>query len=157
MFRAPIWMTSATSTTSSTWRGSISSVTIGSPVSSRASRRISSASEPRPWNVYGDVRGLKAPPRSIVPPAAATTRAASSVCSRYSTEHGPAISPKAPSPIRRPSTSITVGSGASSRETSLYGLMMGTTCSTPGKPSSGSVASSSRSPIAPITVASRPR
>ena len=58
--------------------------------------------------------------------------------------------------MRRPRTSITVGSGDSSRETSLYGLRIGSTCSTPAKPSSGSVASSSRSPIAPITVASRP-
>jgi len=38
----------------------------------------------------------------------------------------------------------------------LYGLRIGSTCSTPAKPSSGSVASSSRSPIAPMTVASRP-
>ena len=66
MLRAPIWITSACSTTASTCRGSISSVTIGSPVSSRASTRISSASSPSPLNVYGDVRGLNAPPRSIV-------------------------------------------------------------------------------------------
>ena len=38
MLRAPIWITSAVSTTGSTSRGSISSVTSGSPVSSRASR-----------------------------------------------------------------------------------------------------------------------
>jgi hypothetical protein len=38
----------------------------------------------------------------------------------------------------------------------LYGFRIGSTCSTPGNPSSGSVESSSRSPIAPITVASRP-
>ena len=49
---------------------------------------------PSPWNVYGEVRGLNAPPRSIVAPASATARAVSSVCSRYSTVHGPAISPK---------------------------------------------------------------
>ena len=82
--------------------------------------------------MYGDVRGLNAPPRSIVAPAAATTRAVSSVCSRYSTEQGPAISPKAESPICRPLTSITVGSGTSSRATSLYGFRIGTTWSTPG-------------------------
>ena len=35
-------------------------------------RRISSASSPRPWNAYGEVRGLNAPPRSIVTPSAAT-------------------------------------------------------------------------------------
>ena len=69
MFRAPIWITSAASSTASTCRGSISSVTTGSPVSSRASRRIASASSPSPWNVYGEVRGLNAPPRSHVAPA----------------------------------------------------------------------------------------
>src|SRR5437899_1824880 len=51
--------------------------------------------------------------------------------------------------MRRPRASITVGSGDSSRETSLYGLRIGSTCSTPAKPSRGSVASSSRSPIEP--------
>jgi hypothetical protein len=39
--------------------------------------------------VYGDVRGLNAPPRSIVQPTAATARAVTSVCSRFSTVHGP--------------------------------------------------------------------
>ena len=111
MLRAPIWMTSAISATSATSRGSRSSVTIGSPVSSRASARISRPFEPRPWNAYGDERGLNAPPRSTVAPAAATARAVSSVCSRVSTVHGPAISPKKPSPIRRPRTSMTVESG----------------------------------------------
>ena len=48
-----------------------------------------------------------------------TARAVSSVCSRYSTVHGPAIRPKYLSPIFRPRTSITVGSGESSRATSL--------------------------------------
>src|SRR5919201_2961545 len=157
LFRAPIWITSAASSTGSTWRGSINSVTTGNPVSSPASRRIARPSSPSPWNVYGDVRGLKAPPRSIVAPAPATTRAVSNVCSRYSKEHGPAIRPNHESPIRCPSTSITVGSGATSRATSLYGFRIGSTCSTPGYASSGSDASSSRSPIAPITVASRPR
>ena len=41
-----------------------------------------------------DVRGLNAPPRSIVTPSAATQRAVSSVCSRVSTVHGPAMKPK---------------------------------------------------------------
>ena len=156
MFRAPIWITSAVSTTASTSRGSISSVTSGRPVSSRASARILRPSTPSPWKAYGEVRGLKAPPRSIVTPCSATTRAVSNVCSRVSTVHGPAMKPKYESPIRRPRVSITVGSRRSSRETSLYGLTIGSTCSTPGYPSSGRVASSSRSPIAPITVASRP-
>ena len=41
-----------------------------------------------------EVRGLKAPPRSMVTPAAATARAVSRVCSRVSTLHGPAMKPK---------------------------------------------------------------
>ena len=77
-------------------------MTIGRPVSSRASARISRPFAPRPWNAYGDERGLNAPPRSTVAPAAATARAVSSVCSRVSTVHGPATSPKKPSPIRLP-------------------------------------------------------
>ena len=72
MLRAPIWITSAVSTTGSTSRGSISSVTSGRPVASRASARIRRPSRPSPWNAYGDVRGLNAPPRSIVQPASAT-------------------------------------------------------------------------------------
>src|SRR5438477_188299 len=56
MLRAPIWITSACSSTASTCRGSISSVTIGRPVSSRASTRIASASSPSPLKVGGDVR-----------------------------------------------------------------------------------------------------
>src|SRR6188472_1046599 len=113
-------MTSAIAATSSTSRGSRSSVTIGSPVSSRASTRISRPFEPRPWNAYGDERGLNAPPRSTVAPAAATARAVSRVCSRVSTVHGPAISPKKPSPIRRPRTSMTVESGVRPRATRGY-------------------------------------
>jgi hypothetical protein len=72
----------------------MSSVTSGSPVSARASARIVSASSPSPWKVYGEVRGLNAPPRSMLAPLAATARAVSSVWARYSTVQGPAIRPK---------------------------------------------------------------
>ena len=51
MLRAPIWITSATSITASTCRGSMSSVASGSPVSSRASSRIASPSIPSPWKL----------------------------------------------------------------------------------------------------------
>ena len=74
MLRAPIWMTSAAAATASMWRGSISSVTSGSPVASRASSRIASACAPSPRKLYGDVRGLNAPPRSMLAPAACTAR-----------------------------------------------------------------------------------
>ena len=48
------------------------------------------------------MRGLYAPPRSIVAAGvAATTSAISSVCSRLSTVHGPAISAKCSPPTRR--------------------------------------------------------
>ena len=60
--------------------------------------------------------------------------------------------------MRRPSISITVRSSPLSwREESLYGLRMGTTCSTPGAPSRPRRATCSRSPTAPITVTSSPR
>src|SRR4051794_29477298 len=94
MLRAPIWTTSACVATASACWESSSSVTTGSPVSARASVRISNAAGPRPLNANGDVRGLKAPPRSIEAPAALTVRATSSVCSRDSTMHGPAIRQK---------------------------------------------------------------
>src|SRR5918998_952867 len=84
MLRAPIWTTSACSWTTSAWLVSSSSVTTGSPVSARASARISSPAIPRPLNANGDVRGLNAPPRSIAAPCAATVRATSRVCSRDS-------------------------------------------------------------------------
>jgi hypothetical protein len=42
-------------------------------------------------------------------------------------------------------------------DASLYGLRMGTTCSTPGEPSRPRRATCSRSPTAPITVTSSPR
>src|SRR4051795_7960327 len=75
MLRAPIWMTSATSRTGSRSRASMSSVTIGRPVCALASASRRSPSTPRPWKAYGLVRGLYAPPRSIVAPAARTTGA----------------------------------------------------------------------------------
>src|SRR5882762_5890602 len=89
--RAPIWRMSACSATTSTLSGSMTSVMIGSPVSRRASARSFRPSSSRPWNAYGEVRGLKAPPRRTVAPAAFTRAATCRICSRDSTEHGPAI------------------------------------------------------------------
>ena len=157
MLRAPTWTTSATSTTSAMSRTSITSVTIGRPVSSFASWRRRRPSTPRPWNEYGEVRGLYAPPRSIATPASLTTRATSSVCSRLSTVQGPAIRPKCSPPTLRSSTSTTVRSPLRNcAEASLYGFRIGTRWSTPGAPSSPSEATRSRSPIAPITVSNSP-
>ncbi len=96
-------------------------MTIGRPVSARASARISSAATPRPLNANGEVRGLNAPPRSIEAPPSRTVRATASVCSRDSTVHGPAIRQNVSlPPTRRPSTRNAVGSWwASSEDASL--------------------------------------
>src|SRR3954447_25653705 len=158
MLRAPIWTTSACAAIASACWESRNSVTTGSPVSARASARISSASRPSPLNANGEVRGLNAPPRSIDAPASRTTRATSSVCSRDSTVHGPAIRQNVSfPPTTRPSTANFVGSWwASSEDASLYGREIGTTRSTPAIPSSPSSRTPSGSPIAPIAVVSVP-
>ena len=118
----------------STWLGSITSVITGRPVCSRASARWRSPSTPRPWKLYGLVRGLNAPPRRIVAPAAVTASAVSNSWSRLSTEHGPAIIVSEPSPITASSTRMTVSSGWNSRLVSLNGRLIGATDSTPGSP-----------------------
>ena len=103
------------------------SVTTGRPYLSPASLRYFRPSSPNPWNEYGDVRGLYAPPRSITAPLAATAAATSSICSLLSTAHGPAIVT-----MREPPTRITcprlfgistiVFSFLYSRLASLYGF-----------------------------------
>src|SRR3954471_22962193 len=158
MLRAPIWITSACWAIASACWLSRNSVTIGRPVWARASARISKAAGPSPLNANGDVRGLNAPPRSMEAPPALTTRATSSVCSRVSTVHGPAIRQNVvPPPTVRPSMRRTVGSWwASSEDASLYGREIGTTRSTPAMPSRPSSRTPSGSPIAPIAVVSSP-
>jgi hypothetical protein len=54
---------------------------------------------PSPWNAYGDVRGLYAPPRRIVAPASLAIRQAATVCSSLSTAQGPAINVKVSRPM----------------------------------------------------------
>jgi hypothetical protein len=107
MLRVPICNMSAWRATTGTSAGLTTSVTNGRPVSARTSARISSAGSPRPWNAYGEVRGLKAPPRRIVAPASRAIRQAASVCSRDSTAHGPANSVTVPGPIGTPPTVTT--------------------------------------------------
>src|SRR3954447_13849129 len=158
MLRAPICTTSACSAIASACVVSRNSVTTGSPVSARASARISSPGTPSPLNANGEVRGLNAPPRSIDAPPALTIRATSSVCSRDSTVHGPAIRQNvALPPTVRPLTLNALGAlWLSSSEASLYGREIGTTRSTPAIPSRPSVRTPSGSPIAPIAVVSSP-
>ena len=112
---------------------------------------VLNASTPRPWKLYGDVRGLNAPPRRIVAPAAATASAVSKSCSRLSTEHGPAIIVSEPSPTTASRTRITVSSGWNSRDVSLNGRLIGVTVSTPGRPPSRLMRAGLRAPISPMT------
>ena len=119
MLRVPICSMSAYSLTSATSWASTTSVTIGRPVSARASARIFSPASPSPWNAYGEVRGLKAPPRSNAAPAAFAMWAAAIVCSAVSTAHGPAIRVNVSAPIGTPPTLTVEVSGWFSRLTSL--------------------------------------
>ena len=142
-----------TSRTSSTWRGSISSVTIGRPVSSRAP-----PGAPR-------ARRGRAPGRC----AARCARQAAAEHRRAGRRHRPSrlqrllpvfdgagtrdqAEPGVADPARRPRSR----SGATSRATKLVRLQDRQDALDPRK-SLGGRPAASRSPIAPITVASRPR
>ena len=69
---------------------------------------------------------------------------------------GPAIIARWPPPILTPLTSKTESSGWNSRLASLYGLRIGTTCSTPAIAWSGSTWSFSSSPMTPMIVRETP-
>ena len=98
MFRVPIWMTSAASSTASAFSVSISSVTMPMPVFSRARCRIFSPSIPIPWKAYGLVRGLNAPARNSFTPFDTRNSAVRRIIASFSTEHGPATTVNAPGP-----------------------------------------------------------
>ena len=142
-------------------RMSISSVTIGSPVS-----RLGLGEQPQAL-LAEPLEGVRA--RSAAcrrrRAAASRRRRARRARSRASARAtrpctGPAISAKLSPPILRPPMSSTVRSPCViCAEASLYGLRIGTTRSTPGWPSSprlSTLASCSTSPIAPITVTRAP-
>src|SRR5918999_573935 len=129
----------------------------GRPVFPRTAARIFSPSSPRPWKAYGDVRGLNAPPRSNVAPAAWAICAACRVCSAVSTAHGPAMSVIVPGPIGTPPTRTTERVGWFSRLTSLYGTETRSTSLTPSSPRRLSVPSCSMSPTRPAIVRVTPR
>jgi hypothetical protein len=137
--------------------GSISSVTTGRPVASRASERYLRPSSPNPWKAYGEVRGLKAPPRRNDAPDEATSLPIPSIISLPSTEHGPAKNATVPPPIFCPRTVMTVSSFWKSRLTILYGLRMRRTFSTHSIPSNASGCILRSSPMAPMIVRSTPR
>ena len=158
MFLAPIWITSAYSATSSSASWSMASVTIRSPNRSRTSAMIFSASSPSPWNAYGEVRGLYAPPRKNCAPAAATCSAIVNACSRDSIEHGPAIIASFAPPIVAsvPANRITVSSSFTSRLTSLYGFETRITSATPASSSMFPRSTSPWLPVIPIAVRCAP-
>src|SRR3954453_12179215 len=157
MLRVPICSMSAYCTTTSTSCASTTSVTKGSPTCSLVLARISRPFSPSPWNAYGDVRGLYAPPRSIAAPAAFAISAASRVCSALSTAHGPAIKVKVSGPMGTPPTVIVDLSGWFSRLTSLYGVDTRTTLVTPGIARRLRVWNCSMSPTRPTIVRVTPR
>ena len=158
MLRVPIWITSTFCARKvSSIRTSINSVTTGRSCRAAASLRSVRPSTPFPWNAYGLVRGLNAPPRIIRAPPAATPSAAAVIWDSVSTEQGPAIICTAAPPSGTPRTSMTVFALCHSRATSLYGLTMCIERSTPGSVSNISGSSLRSSPIAPMSVRSVPR
>ena len=121
MFLAPICITSTSSTNLSKYAVDINSVTIGRLVSCFAIFNNSNPSSSKPWKLYGDVLGLKAPPLKKFAPDFFTAFAISTTCSSLSTEQGPAIIPRCPPPTFVPFTSTIVGSGWNNLLAFLYG------------------------------------
>ncbi len=131
MLRAPTCSMSAYSATIGSVSVSFTSVTTLSPVASRARASSFSPSSRRPWNSYGLVRGLNAPPRRKRAPDRFTACAASRIWSFDSTEQGPAMMLMARPPRGTPETSRTVSSSFTSRDTSLKGCDTRSASATP--------------------------
>jgi hypothetical protein len=145
--------------TSATWSTAITSVTTARPVSSRASASSSSPFSARPWNEYGFVRGLNAPPRRPDAPASFTACAVSRSCDLFSTLHGPAITATRLPPTfasGRDPSDTTVRSFLTSLDAILYGARIGTTRSTPSTVSTTPRSLKRSSPMTATTVRSVP-
>ena len=97
------------------------------PSAFAASRSRRSPSSPRPWKLYGELRGLNAPPRKIFAPARRTAAAVVRTCVSFSAEQGPAMTITSSPPIRMSPTVTTVSSDLKVRLASLYGEEMRTT------------------------------
>src|SRR3954471_7549466 len=108
-------------------------------------------SSPRPWKLYGELRGLNAPPRKILAPARLTAAAAARTCGSLSAEQGPAMTITSSPPIRTSPTLTIVGSDLKVRLASLYGSVIRRTSCTPSS-SSISALSGRPCPTAPSTV-----
>ena len=98
------------------------------------------------------MRGLNAPPRRKVAPAAFTSSATPMIWLSVSTEHGPAISPKAPPPMAAGPAWMTVSSGWNLRLTALKGSDTRVTASTMSREAIMSISTVLVSPIRPRTV-----
>ena len=98
------------------------------------------------------MRGFQAPPRRMLAPAVFTARAVSRIWSLDSTEQGPAMTVMARPPTCTPSTSMTVSSSFTSRETSLKGCETRRASATPG---SMAKSSGSTAPVLPTTATTR--
>ena len=109
-----------------------------------------------PWKAYGDVRGLNAPPRRSAAPAAFTDCATERICSRDSTEHGPAQMTNFGPPIATAPTRTTVSSGWNLRFARLYGSWTLTTRSTSSSDEISCSGTRDVSPTRPTTVCSLP-
>ena len=86
---------------------------------SAADRSIFRPASPSPWKLYGELRGLNAPPRRIFAPARLTAAAVASTCASVSAEQGPAITMTSSPPMRTSPTSTTVFSLLNVRLASL--------------------------------------
>ncbi len=118
-----------------------------------ATRRMSlSPSSPSPWNEYGEVRGLKAPPRRTRAPAARTAAAVRTIWSSDSIVQGPAMSTTAVPPISTSPIRSTVVSRRKLRLASLKGSGMGSASATPGMAHTSASGGSAPSPTAASTV-----
>ena len=95
---------------------------------------------------------MNAPPRSIRAPCARTASAVATICSRVSTEHGPAATMSSFPPMVRSPTFTSVSSGFTSRLTSLKGCETGMASATPGIIRNGSGSSAPLLPVMPTAV-----
>ena len=151
MFLAPICITSTSSTNLSKYAVDINSVTIGRLVSCFAIFNNSNPSSSKPWKLYGDVLGLKAPPLKKFAPDFFTAFATSIICSSLSTEQGPAIIPTKFPPTLLPFTSTIVSAGWNNLLAFLYGSLTFITFSIYEKANISSGSTNVVSPITPIT------
>ena len=110
MLRAPIWKMSAYCSTSSTWRGSMTSVTTGMPSCSPVGLEDLEPLLAQPLEAVRAGARLERPAAKDVGPGLLHPRGHSSRSGSLSIAHGPAIIPRWPPPILTPFTSMTESS-----------------------------------------------